>query len=1320
MKRPDGPPGLATPSTWGLGLAYAREGRVNVMHHDRVHHGITARCKGSHNRNYTVHVSYSLALDGELDSLNGSCSCPVAYNCKHCVAVVCAELGLAGPHRGRPPFSGHPGGRTQELLTRQQSAVSELNPDDAGSAANVLEIPQWRRTLDRIFVPVADQQRFDRQPLGLLFTFRPDTAPGEQSPERSRYASTAFGRRLTELGHSYPGRPGFVHVVPLRAGKRQQWVRSGISWMRLRTGDAHDADPGQLDALNELRRLYTDVESYIGTQDVMALERINHPALWSVLREVQDAGIALVEEGSYRPVTLEPDPAQAEIEIHQSDAGDLNVQATMRHPSLGENASSTKLGDPPHGLAWRDDAGVHLAKFEQPADRSWKQLAAEGDKVNIPAGDYEDFVQTVLPRISRVGWASPDKSFNPPPPPAPRLHLELGVASVDAGNSKAGNLKPKAHLHWGWHYRDEQGRGRGPLPLQGALRDPMRDTDEEGRIAGAVASEFSDIPAALARGISPHGRPGYVGGLGKQAPTPGRAELAIPDSAVLNTDTPAGSATTGPSDTLPPGLRQDADLVGFDVVKLVDDVLPRLEELGVVVETAELPDFQETTGARIQIGLSDEPSTNDWLDLNISVVVSGHELPISTLITSLTAGDEALFLPDGNYLKLDDPDLDRLKELLKEASELGDQRRDGVRVPKVRLSWWEELLSLGIVQTQANAWFQAVRRSIDNPPAPAELPAGLDAKLRPYQLDGFRWLAHLRRSGLGGVLADDMGLGKTVQALAMILDEREHPSLPEADDDRIPDETKVVDLAAYRAKGKSGGPGHETQADGHAWLSENPSASDDPLASSGTTVPAALRGSQVQTDVPVTSGSDESPSIESATAAASPNSPGSQPGHPRVSTEHDAVGWADEPHLAPWLVVAPTSVVPNWASEARKFAPDLDVVMIEATETRRGVPLSEIAAEADVVITSYALLRLEADDYAAEHWAGMIADEAQNAKNHASKVFAAVKGVGAPVTYAITGTPMENNLNELWAMFTLTAPGLLGSPKQFRESFQRPIEKQADEAGELMSVLRRRIAPFLLRRTKNQVALDLPPKQEQVISVELTPAHRRIYDRQLQRERQRVLQLTDDIEHNQIEVLAALTRLRQLAIDPSLVDQGDKESKAPSSKLDALVPLLQEAAGEGHRVLVFSQFTRYLRKIAARLDHEKLAYSYLDGTTPHRRQVIDGFTSGDDPVFLISLKAGGAGINLTQADYAILADPWWNPAVENQAVDRTHRIGQTKPVHVYRMVSKDTIEEKVVALQDAKRELISGVLGSDDDFKATRGRERGNRLTAEDVRLLLE
>lgn len=1159
VTRLDPPGDLATPSTWSLGLAYAREGRVNVLHHDRVRHEITARCRGSHNRNYTVHTSYACGPDGELESIDGSCSCPVVYNCKHCVAVVATELNLAAPGTGRPT-PGRSGSRTRALLSELPAIDSEMAPEDLlPPPAAIIQLPPWRRTLDRIFTPVHDPGRPDLQPLALLLTFEPDPVPGDQSGVPSRYASTAFGRRLTELGYAFPTRPGFVHVVPARAGKRQAWVRTGISWMRLRSSEVQGANPAHLDALNALRRLYADVGPYLGAQDPIALEKITHPALWSVLKEIVDAGVTLVEDGSLRPVSIEPDPAKADIEITQTDAGELTVRAAVRHPRLDAGTATTRLGDPPHGVAWRDDSGVHLARFDQPADRTWKQLAAERDEISIPADDQEDFVQTVLPRIAQVGWTSPDGSFEPPAPPAPRLHLEIGIAQTSAEAPT-----PQAHLRWGWHYRDEDGRGRGPLPLETTSRDATRDLDQERSIATAVAAEFADLPTALRE----------------------------------------------PSETAPqaPLLRQDAQLSGMDVVRLIQEVIPRLEELGVIVETGQIPAFQETSGARIQVGLDHEGSGNDWLDLEISVEIDGHELPIAALIRSLTLGDEAVFLPDGSYLRLDDPELDQLRQLLEEAAELGDQRRTGVRVPRVRMSWWEDLLSLNIVQASTDAWFDALRKAMTSPPPVAELPAGLEAQLRPYQLAGYRWLAGLRRSGLGGVLADDMGLGKTVQALAMILDEREHP---------------------------------------------------------------------------------------------------------------DPAGAGRRP--APWLVVAPTSVVPNWASEAKRFTPSLRVAMIEATQARRGVPLRELAGQADVVITSYALLRLEADEYAAQQWAGMLLDEAQNAKNHSSKVFAAVMGVGAPMTFAITGTPMENNLGELWAMFSLTAPGLLGSPKQFREAFRRPIERQDDVDGQRMALLRRRIAPFLLRRTKNQVALDLPPKQEQVVQIDLAPAHRRIYDRQLQRERQRVLQLTDDMDHNQIEVLAALTRLRQLAIDPSLVDQGETEIKAPSSKLDALVPLLQEAANEGHRVLVFSQFTRYLRKIAARLDHEKIGYSYLDGTTAHRRDVIDGFTQGDDPVFLISLKAGGAGINLTEADYAILADPWWNPAVENQAVDRTHRIGQTRPVHVYRMVSRGTIEEKVLALQDAKRELISGVLGADTDEAAgevlTPG--RGGRLSAEDVRMLL-
>jgi SNF2 family DNA or RNA helicase len=249
----------------------------------------------------------------------------------------------------------------------------------------------------------------------------------------------------------------------------------------------------------------------------------------------------------------------------------------------------------------------------------------------------------------------------------------------------------------------------------------------------------------------------------------------------------------------------------------------------------------------------------------------------------------------------------------------------------------------------------------------------------------------------------------------------------------------------------------------------------------------------------------------------------------------------------------------------------------------------------------------------------------------------------------------------------------------------------------------------MLRRTKDLVASDLPPKTEQRLDVTLNPQHRRIYDTHLNRERQRVMRLVDDMNRNRMTILKSLTTLRQLSLDPSLVDE-KYAGTAASSKIDVLTEQLHEIAAEGHRALVFSQFTRFLSLVRTRLTEEGIGHCYLDGRTRDRPQRIAEFTDGDDPVFLISLKAGGFGLNLTAADYVFVLDPWWNPAAEEQAIDRTHRIGQDKPVMVYRLVATDTIEEKVVALQQRKRDLFTQVLDG--------GAAASGTLTAEDIREL--
>lgn len=407
--------------------------------------------------------------------------------------------------------------------------------------------------------------------------------------------------------------------------------------------------------------------------------------------------------------------------------------------------------------------------------------------------------------------------------------------------------------------------------------------------------------------------------------------------------------------------------------------------------------------------------------------------------------------------------------------------------------------------------------------------------------------------------------------------------------------------------------------------------------------------------------------------------------------------------VAPFLVVAPTSVVGNWAAEAARFAPGLTVRTVGETFGKSGQDPAETLAGADVVITSYALFRIDYESYASRTWSGLVLDEAQFVKNHQSKAYQCARKLPAGFKLAITGTPLENNLMEFWALTSIVAPGLFASPKRFAEYYQKPVEKNGDK-GQLEK-LRRRVRPLMMRRTKDQVIKDLPPKQEQVLEVVLNPRHQKVYQTHLQRERQKILGLIEDVNKNRFTIFQSLTLLRQLSLDVSLVDPA--LSAVRSSKLDVLFEQLEDLVAEGHRALIFSQFTGFLGKVRERLDEEKIEYCYLDGGTRNRADVVSEFKNGSAPVFLISLKAGGFGLNLTEADYVFLLDPWWNPASEAQAVDRTHRIGQARNVMVYRLVAKDTIEEKVMALKTRKSQLFADVMEGDA--------LAGGAITAEDL-----
>lgn len=425
-------------------------------------------------------------------------------------------------------------------------------------------------------------------------------------------------------------------------------------------------------------------------------------------------------------------------------------------------------------------------------------------------------------------------------------------------------------------------------------------------------------------------------------------------------------------------------------------------------------------------------------------------------------------------------------------------------------------------------------------------------------------------------------------------------------------------------------------------------------------------------------------------------------------THSQGVGSTKDASPGPFLVVAPSSVVPNWEAEARRFVPSLRVSRRSATEAKSLTTVAEDAAGHDIVVTSATVLRLDSEAYAGIEWAGVILDEAQQAKNPASKLFAALAGLRADFLLAVTGTPMENNLTELWAVAALSCRGVLPDAKNFRVQYRTPIEKHGDSAA--LHRLRRRLRPFLLRRRKELVASELPPRTDAVIEIELTATHRRIYERELARQRASLLALLDDFDANRISILAGLTVLRRLCLDASLVDPD--HAGVASAKTDELIAALREVVAEGHRALVFSQFTTYLDTVVDRLRAEGITVAHLDGKTADRAGAVGEFTEGGAQVFCLSLKAGGVGLNLVGADYVFLLDPWWNPATEAQAVDRAHRIGQTRPVLVYRMVARDTIEERVVELQQRKAELFSSVLDSGEHFSAA--------LTADDLRGLLD
>jgi SNF2 family DNA or RNA helicase len=394
------------------------------------------------------------------------------------------------------------------------------------------------------------------------------------------------------------------------------------------------------------------------------------------------------------------------------------------------------------------------------------------------------------------------------------------------------------------------------------------------------------------------------------------------------------------------------------------------------------------------------------------------------------------------------------------------------------------------------------------------------------------------------------------------------------------------------------------------------------------------------------------------------------------------------------LVVCPTSLVHNWAAEAAKFTPQLRVLAIHGPQRQE---LFAQIPQADLVVTSYALLRRDFEQYRALEFDMVVLDEAQHIKNRATQNAQAVKAIRSRHRLVLTGTPMENSVLDLWSMFDFLMPGYLGTAKDFRERYEIPLTKTRDAA--LQDRLSRRVRPFLLRRLKRDVAADLPEKIEQVSYCELTEEQRAVYQQLLEAGRREVFGAVEanGLAKSRMVVLTTLLRLRQVCCDLRLLGTQNQKGAVDSAKLDLFSELLDEILDGGHRALVFSQFTTMLGLLREKLEAEDVPFCYLDGATKNRAEVVEKFQrDARVPVFLISLKAGGTGLNLTGADTVIHFDPWWNPAVEAQATDRAHRIGQRRVVTSYKLITRGTVEEKILNLQQRKRALIQGMLGGEE------------------------
>lgn len=1359
--------------TYQRGVAYQRNREVIRYSYDEDERTLTGLVNGSTIIPYEVTIRFFPAVSGSA-TFTARCTCPVLTDCKHAVALMLTALDRASVAKKalseHPGPVGVPGAAAKDAAEARGSADSKsADVAEAKKAADPLAALRASGALTTAAkLPAPDAATAEPEnPQGSFALNELGASPSLQA-EASATKISAWRRDLSSVlsarqdlagidsmrvsgaldfslsvsgsyarGRNMPGATPSINLLarPLMASKTGRWIKGGLSWETF--ASSVGGPVGRHEIYPEHERFFAELYSiarpwqnmYSSHRDWISISASASTLLWDVLARAEDIGLPLLVNGrEVNYAVLSP----AQVRLHAAASEDapgegagLQLQAALSwegregellrqlwlpaahcHPigtprtgffALGgfaqqeyeqaakavhwktarpgaldevgresfvqkdvqkapveeaENSAPTiaavqnnpAQNNPAQGERVRYSPavpelpeGVELALIPlvEPLDAASESLISTGT-VRIPAAERATFQKEYLPALSRsIPSLTPDPALALPRVKPPHLVLEI---SFDE------QVRHDAQLSWHWEY---------------PLNPFAEDSTEEG--SAEEASTQNPAAGSDVQSLPVFGYPGEEGGEVRDERFEARVLRSV--RAILAAH-PALSRL------------EERRIEGWETRELLSAILPKLRRVSAVqvrfIGTP--PQFVEATDALIEITVS-EGNSRDWFGLGIAVKVNNWTVPFAQIFEALDRGADRILLGNGTYFSLRRPEFKTLRTLIAEARELDDAGGE-LRINRHQAGLFSELESLAASVHTTARWDAQVRSLLqlvegledadksteesakENPekgiekasdkgtqdsPAPQKtsrqviaqrpVPAGLQATLRPYQVEGFQWLSFLYEQRLGGILADDMGLGKTVQALALLAHAIEE----------------------------------------HRAVSER----------------AAERGESI------------------------------------------------EP-FAPFLVVAPTSVITNWAAEAERFLPEAKVVTI--TETTAGkTPLAERIAGAHLVLTSYTLLRMDEEAYtgyartlgravdkhtvderaggstgeqsAPEGWGALLLDEAQFVKNTGTRAWSIARAMPARTKIAMTGTPIENNLMELWALLAIVADGLFPSARAFRDLYARPAESGEDPAHAAATAarLRRRIRPLMLRRTKELVAAELPAKNDTRVNLPLAPGHRRIYDTHLQRERQKVLGLLEDMDKNRFTIFQSLTLLRRLALDAALIDP-EAYAGVSSVKRDYLVQQLPDLLEKGHRVLVFSQFTGYLKSISARLAEEGIGHLYLDGSTRNRAEVIEAFTSGQEPVFLISLKAGGFGLNLTEADHVFIMDPWWNPAAEQQAVDRIHRIGQDKEVHVYRLVAEGTIEEKVMQLKESKAALFDAVVGEGEFASAA--------VTAEDVREL--